>query len=99
MRHSDPSLTANIYTDPRLLDIYIAVDVLPALPLNVGQIRFQISREQLGQTVGPLAPLHQRLHQLLTYRINASPSLTTDKTCPAWRKSSQVPEMSREING
>ena len=34
MRHSDPSLTANVYTDPRLLDIIGALDVLPALPLD-----------------------------------------------------------------
>ncbi len=34
MRHSDPSLTANIYTDPKLLDIGGAMDALPALPLN-----------------------------------------------------------------
>ncbi len=34
MRHSDPSLTANVYTDPRLLDTRGALDVLPALPLD-----------------------------------------------------------------
>jgi hypothetical protein len=33
MRHSDPSLTANVYTDPRLLDIAGALDALPTLPL------------------------------------------------------------------
>jgi integrase len=31
MRHSDPSLTANIYTDPALLDTAAAVGSLPAL--------------------------------------------------------------------
>lgn len=34
MRHSDPSLTANVYTDPKLLDIGGALDALPALPLD-----------------------------------------------------------------
>lgn len=34
MRHSDPSLTANVYTDPRLLDVRHALDVLPHLPIN-----------------------------------------------------------------
>ena len=34
MRHSDPRLTANAYTDPRLLDIAGAMDVLPELPLD-----------------------------------------------------------------
>ncbi len=34
MRHSDPSLTANVYTDPRLLDVSGALDTLPTLPLD-----------------------------------------------------------------
>jgi hypothetical protein len=34
MRHSDSSLTANVYTDPRLLDVHGALDALPSLPLN-----------------------------------------------------------------
>jgi len=33
MRHSDPSLTANVYTDPKLLDMAGAVASLPDLPL------------------------------------------------------------------
>ena len=35
MRHSDPSLTANIYTDPTLLDTAAAVASLPALGVVV----------------------------------------------------------------
>ena len=31
MRHSDPSLTANVYTDPRLLDVAGAIQKLPRL--------------------------------------------------------------------
>lgn len=34
MRHSDPSLTANFYTDPKLLDVGGAVASLPDLPLG-----------------------------------------------------------------
>ncbi|HRQ74691.1 MAG TPA: site-specific integrase [Phycisphaerales bacterium] len=34
MRHSDPSLTANVYTDPKLLDVAAAVASLPDLPLS-----------------------------------------------------------------
>jgi len=34
MRHSDPSLTANVYTDPKLLDVAGAVASLPDLPLR-----------------------------------------------------------------
>jgi integrase len=36
MRHSDPSLTANVYTDPKLLDVAGALDALPKLPLDAG---------------------------------------------------------------
>jgi hypothetical protein len=31
LRHSDPSLTANVYTDPKLLDVAGALEVLPRL--------------------------------------------------------------------
>ncbi|MFN7020829.1 MAG: tyrosine-type recombinase/integrase [Phycisphaerales bacterium] len=34
MRHSDPSLTANVYTDPKLLDVAGAVACLPDSPLG-----------------------------------------------------------------
>lgn len=34
MRHSDPSLTANVYTDPKLLDVAGAVASLPDPPLS-----------------------------------------------------------------
>jgi len=34
MRHSDPSLTANVYTDPKLLDVAGALASLPDLPLG-----------------------------------------------------------------
>ncbi len=36
MRHSKPELTANIYTDPHLLDIAGAINALPALTLPQG---------------------------------------------------------------
>jgi hypothetical protein len=36
MRHSDPKLTANVYTDPKPLDVQGALDALPSLPLNAG---------------------------------------------------------------
>jgi hypothetical protein len=36
MRHSKPELTANIYTDPKLLDVAGAVDKLPDLALSPG---------------------------------------------------------------
>ncbi len=36
LRHSTPTLTANVYTDPQLLDVRGALDVLPAIPLGPG---------------------------------------------------------------
>jgi integrase len=41
MRHADPSLTANVYTDPKLLDVHGALDALPSLPLDTGQTPIQ----------------------------------------------------------
>ncbi len=34
MRHSSPTLTANIYTDPRLLDVHGAVEALPVFSVG-----------------------------------------------------------------
>src|SRR5262249_8016800 len=34
LRHSDPGLTANVYTDPKLLDVHGALDALPRLLLR-----------------------------------------------------------------
>lgn len=36
MRHSDPSLTANVYTDPKLLDVAGALEALPSLSADTG---------------------------------------------------------------
>jgi hypothetical protein len=33
LRHADIQLTLNVYTDPALLDVRGALEVLPALPL------------------------------------------------------------------
>ena len=47
MRHADPSLTANVYTDPKLLDVFGALDALPSLPLDGGP---NADREQARAT-------------------------------------------------
>ena len=47
MRHSDIDLTMNVYTDPPLLVVHGALDVLPALPLSDEQ---GASREALRAT-------------------------------------------------
>ncbi len=54
MRHSDPSLTANVYTDPRLLDIAGAVEALPSLPLDGERVERQKATGTADER--PLAP-------------------------------------------
>ena len=67
MRHSDPSLTANVYTDPKLLDVSGALDALPSLPLDTGAgCAIQSEPEQPGQGLTTPAPLHCPLHYLAT---------------------------------
>ena len=41
MRHSDPKLTACVYTDPKLLDVAGALDALPDLPLDADKAEQQ----------------------------------------------------------
>lgn len=60
MRHSDPSLTANVYTDPKLLDVAGAVASLPDLPLG----------GVAGSSVAVATRLHLRLHTRLHKRAS-----------------------------
>ncbi len=55
MRHSSIDLTMNIYTDPKLLDVHGALDVLPELPLGGDQQERQRATGTTG--VSALAPL------------------------------------------
>lgn len=59
MRHSTPTLTANVYTDPKLLDVGGALDALPQLPLDGQRPDPRQSRALKTGTSGnsPLAPL------------------------------------------
>jgi integrase len=52
MRHADPSLTANVYTDPRLLDVAGAVAALPDLPLDSGPDAAAESLRATGSDAG-----------------------------------------------
>jgi hypothetical protein len=45
MRHSDPKLTANVYTDPQLLDVAGAISHLPDLPLESEMEQVEILAE------------------------------------------------------
>ena len=56
MRHSDPRLTANVYTDPQLLDVAGAVSHLPDLPLDAVMESVEILAE--GTTGGAVGEPH-----------------------------------------
>jgi integrase len=49
MRHSDPRLTAGVYSDPKLRDVYGALDTLPSLRLD-GAVR------EAGEATGTDGP-------------------------------------------
>ena len=53
MRHSKPELTANIYTDPKLLDVAGAINALPALT---------VQNENVSTLIGPSCVVRQLCH-------------------------------------
>ena len=61
LRHSTLDLTMQVYTDPRLLDVAGALDVLPALPLD--QPTAETAQRAVamagGGTAGPMRPTGQ----------------------------------------
>ena len=48
MRHSSIDLTMNVYTDPKLLDVYGAMNALPELPLDGKSTSERTSIEATG---------------------------------------------------
>jgi hypothetical protein len=76
MRHSNPSLTANVYTDPRLLDVGAALDVLPALPLALTGRDSKAAKATGtdGRTVAPtVAPAHGHSSASLSIPVTMAP--------------------------
>jgi hypothetical protein len=77
MRHSDPSLTANVYTDSRRLDMAGALDALPPLPLDAAWPAAESVRAtgadgaNLRQPSSPLAPNWCKPGQSVTSADNA----------------------------
>src|SRR4051812_21978591 len=55
MRHSKIDLTMNVYTDPKLLDVRGALDVLPARPLDKLK-RVKNGEKDTSQGVEKFAP-------------------------------------------
>ena len=64
MRHCDPKLTANIYTDPRLLDVHGAVEALPMLSLTMTRQAAPETMRATG-TTGYCSKLEQNLGPFL----------------------------------
>jgi hypothetical protein len=66
MRHSDPKRTANVYTEPKLLDVQGALDALPSLPINARPTVEQERARAAGTdgqdpcAAAPLVALNQR---------------------------------------
>lgn len=70
MRHSDPKLTANSYTDPRLLDVHGAIEALPSLPLNDTRKNDSETMRATGtasQLVPLLVPASDKMGQTETF--------------------------------
>ncbi|HEX8914193.1 MAG TPA: hypothetical protein VF796_17725 [Humisphaera sp.] len=88
MRHSKPELTANVYTDPRLLDVAGALAALPLLPLSGNDRR---ERARVTGTTGAPTDSVRTLGQKLGHPANKPVRSVTeaDKTagpaedCPA----------------
>ncbi len=74
MRHSTLDLTMNTYTDPRLLDVAGALDVLPALPLD--------SAEAVARAVGDDAP-HARRDDRTSHARPRNPRHLAPNLAPA----------------
>lgn len=85
MRHSDPSLTANVYTDPRLLDVSGAVNSLPGLPLDdsASAERVKITGTfDTGSACATVAPTVSNCRQLLAKADKAGNPATGNTMLP-----------------
>jgi hypothetical protein len=85
MRHSDPKLTANTYTDPELLDVAGALDALPLLPLDAGPPRERMAAiatgtddRQLNQFAPAFAPTKCKRVQTGTSAVKSTGDAKSD---------------------
>jgi hypothetical protein len=74
MRHSDPKLTANVYTDPKLLDVAGGLDTLPERQVGDSTI---VERER-GRATGTHGPDVQRpvASDVALTPVESSPTLS-----------------------
>ena len=89
MRHSDPKLTANVDTDPRLLDVHGAVEARPILTLTMTR---QDAPETLRAT-GTTGTLDSQLAPTLAPTSGKPCLLMADTGTQAEHFDSQVPQM------
>jgi integrase len=95
MRHSDPSLTANVYTDPKLLDVAGALDALPTLPPVTAPVeRARATGPEAPISGQPSLPLAPPLAQNWSKRRE---SLTSDDKALKMSTASCVPESSPQV--
>ena len=64
MRHSTIDRTMNVYTDPKLLDVYGALDSLPTLNLNAAPSTERQSRRATGTDCRDASPTKDRTSEL-----------------------------------
>ena len=95
MRHSDPKLTANVYTDPKLLDVRGALDALPSLPLAAGPTDERERARATGTdlqgpgAVAPLVALNHGNGRQTTFIGDKATAEHTNSTGPARLDASQ----------
>lgn len=89
MRHSTIDLTMNTYTDPRLLDVHGALEVLPSLPLDGGDTENQ----RATGTNGGGEPAKPALAPVLAPKLDKSGKSrsTGDNGAAAWPDTSGKP--------
>jgi integrase len=88
MRHSKPDLTANVYTDPKLLDVAGALDALPSLSLNTEP---HADRQRATGTAGA------SLNHAANHTRSLVPTLVP--TAGNWSKSGSIAGMTGDDQG
>jgi hypothetical protein len=80
MRHSKPELTANIYTDPKLLDVVGAIESLPAMALQAEPVAAVAAVAGTANAATPGRPARPAAKRVARgpIRRRGEPALRTD---------------------
>src|SRR5262245_54920101 len=84
MRHSDIRLTMSVYTDPKLLDVRGALDVLPELPLREG---WEVARAT--GTAGPVDAALPTLVRTVALTVAPTPDESSTRGSVAGNRSGE----------